>query len=220
MSISIALALAAAAPVAPPPPMAVVSTYTNEEEVYFDKEAGRAPAPWIGVTIDTKGTSHWIDVYGKPAQAPAGKILRVFPATIMVELAGGRRTTLLKARGATCWVAIRKDKPKPDGKEDWYFTRDVKLHDQGGRAIAGGGDTGAQQVIVRMRNVIWPPPTSNKPSLVMYIHKPETPDRAESYSWADEDAVRVGINLRWMQSSCAIDRIGQASEVTSKSVKG
>ena len=80
----------------------------------------------------------------------------------------------------------------------------LKLHDQGGRVLFGGGDTGAPPVVLRMRNVVWPS-GPNKPSLVLYVHKPETPDRAESYSWADPEAKRIGINLRWMQASCTVD---------------
>ena len=100
--------------------------------------------------------------------------------------------------------SVPKLAKKADGSDDWYFAAGLKLHDQGGRVQFGGGDTGAPSVVLRMRNVVWPTGT-NKPSLVLYIHKPESPDRAESYSWADPDAKRIGINLRWMQASCTID---------------
>jgi hypothetical protein len=132
----------------------------------------------------------------------------------------GQVSQLRRARPASCWVAIRKDKSKADGKEDWLFLRDVKLNDQGGRARAGGGDSGAQEVVIRMRNVVWPQPTTNKPSLVLYVHKPDQPDRAESYVWADPAAARIGINLRWMQASCTIDGAEKASEVSSTTFRG
>ena len=93
---------------------------------------------------------------------------------------------------------------KEDGSTDWVFARDLELHDQGGRVTAGGGDSGAEPVTLRMRAVHWPAPSTNRPSLVLYVHK-QDPDRAESYSWADIDARRVGLNLRWMQASCTID---------------
>ena len=93
---------------------------------------------------------------------------------------------------------------KPDGSDDWTRAVDLKLHDQGGRVQFGGGVTGTAPVVLRMRNVIWPSGPS-RPSLVLYVHKPDAFDRAESYSWADPDAKRIGINLRWMQASCTID---------------
>lgn len=188
--------LAAAAPVALP-----AGSYTNEEEVYFAREANKTPPPWIGVTADANG---WrtVDAFGKPAPAPAGLTLTPSEDGLVAALPDGTRTTLRKGRSATCWVAARKTQPKPDGSDDFAFQGKLKLHDQGGRALAGGD--GAPPVVIRMRNVIWPSGT-NRPSLVLYIHKPDSPDRAESYAWADPKAARVGINLRWVQASCTID---------------
>ncbi len=102
----------------------------------------------------------------------------------------------------TCWASVRKPTPKPDGGEDWAFYPGLKLHDQGGRVLADG--KGGPPVVLRMRNVVWPS-GNNRPSLVLYIHRPEAPDRAESYAWADPGAARIGINLRWVQASCTID---------------
>jgi hypothetical protein len=192
-----------------PPPRPVVPNgiYTNEEEVYFDKEAKRAPAPWIGIRFEEgTGGYSFVDAMGRAASfvrftavAPSGVDGRA-----KMTLPDGRVTELRRARPVTCWGAIAKTAKKPDGSDDWYFVRGLKLHDQGGRAQFGGGDTGAPPVVIRMRNVIWPSGPS-QPSLVLYVHKPETPDRAESYSWADPGAKRIGINLRWMQASCTID---------------
>ena len=143
---------------------------------------------------------------GKGAkQCSAVKTITDIDSTgINLELANGMNTRLNLAREVECWAALPKDKPKADGSVDWHFDAKLSLHDQGGRAIAGGGDTGAPATILRVRKVYWPAPSKNKPSLVLYIHKPEKPDTAESYSWADIDAKRIGINLRWMQASCAI----------------
>jgi hypothetical protein len=210
--------------------------YTNEEQVYFAQEAGWAAPKWIGVKIEreTDGPYRFlpIDRFGNPVDDP--ELAKMFPAIARGGKNGGdvlmRRDatqdyTLRRARPATCWAAVRKDKPKADGKDDWLFLRDIKLHDQGGRARAGGGDSGAQEVVIRMRNVIWPAnkdgtPSTNRPSLVLYIHKPDQPDRAESYVWADPGAARIGINLRWMQASCTIDGAEKASEVNSSTFRG
>jgi hypothetical protein len=207
--------------------------YTNEEQAYFEAEAGRVPPPWVGVSIirDAKGVYRYqpIDRFAQPIGDPDRA--RQWPTAGRGGKANGKRSgdiylrhgntdlVLRRARPATCWVAIPKDKPKPDGSPDWLFVRDVKLHDQGGRATIGGGDSGAAPLVVRLRNVIWPAPTTNKPSIVLYIHKPDQPDRAESYAWADPGVARIGINLRWMQASCGIDGAKPPSRVTTKTFR-
>jgi hypothetical protein len=185
------------------PPLAP-GTYTNEEEVYFAKEAKKPAAPWTGIAVDATGTARFVDLFGKTLPGAVHNAAITKDGAIAFPVAGGVTTILRRSRPVTCWGSVPKTKKKPDGSDDWYFVSGLKLHDQGGRALFGGGDTGAPPVIIRMRNVIWPMGT-NKPSLVLYVHKPENPDHAESYSWADPDAKRVGINLRWMQASCSID---------------
>jgi hypothetical protein len=128
----------------------------------------------------------------------------ITPFAITITLPDGRATQLRRARPVTCWVSILKDKPKADGSEDWYFERSVALHDQGGRAQVGGGDTGAQAVVIRVRNVTWDTGSTNKPALTLYVHKPEKPARAEAYSWAAPNSSLLGVNLRWVQAGCGI----------------
>ena len=61
-----------AAPAAAVPVSAVMpGTYTNEEETYFDKDAKRTPAPWIGIIVDAAGKVAFVDVSGKPVPAVA-----------------------------------------------------------------------------------------------------------------------------------------------------
>ncbi len=179
-------------------------TYTNEEEVYFALEAKRTAAPWTGIAVDASGTSRFVDRFGKTVDGMVHDAAMTKDGAIAFPVASGIVTILRRARPVTCWGSIPKIMKKPDGSDDWYFAAGLKLHDQGGRVQFGGADTGAPPVVLRMRNVVWPTGT-NKPSLVLYIHKLETPDRAESYSWADPDAKRIGINLRWMQASCSIN---------------
>jgi hypothetical protein len=191
----IAIAMLAAAAALPP------GQYSNEEEVYFAREAGRAPPPWLAVTVDAGG---WraVDAFGAPVTPPNGLTLVAASEGLTATLPDGTRTLLRRGRPATCWVAARKDAKKPDGSDDYAFMPNLKLHDQGGRARAGGN--GAAAVVIRMRNVVWPS-GANRPSLVLYVHKPNNPDHAEAYAWADPKAARVGVNLRWVQASCTID---------------
>jgi hypothetical protein len=222
----------------------IPGTYTNEEDVYFAKEAGKTPPveTRIEISRDPGGFRlRAIDPFGKPLEEGhvmavtsgptlnAGKCgmpfrpvkggLAALPRTgtchnhsimerfdaggITLRLEDGTVTTLRRARAVLCWAAMPKDVKKPDGTTDWYGVRDLKLHDQGGRAAFGGGDTGAKPTVIKLRNVVWPT-GPNKPSVVLYVFTPEEPDKAVAYSWADLGATRVGINLRWMQASCTI----------------
>jgi hypothetical protein len=199
--------------------------YSNEEQVYFAKEMDGLVPPLVFLQVDDKQKQTVVDAFGQASSLhnEGVAIIAASDTGLTGRLADGSMLILRRARSATCWVAIKKDKPKPDGKEDWLFVRDIKLHDQGGRATVGGGDSGAKPLVVRMRNVIWPlkkdgTPATNKPSIVLYVHKPDQPDRAESYVWADPGAARIGINLRWMQASCGIDGAEPASKVSSQTL--
>lgn len=182
---------------------ALALIFSNEELVYFERDAGRPPPPWTAVELNG-ATVKAIDPYGRPAEPLplAGHSLNGNELTL--RLRDGSTRTLRRARTATCWSALLRDKPKPDGSEDWFFARGLKLHDGGGRVRVQDAD--AKPAVLRMRNVAWPS-GPNRPSLVLYIHTPAQPDRAVSYAWADPGAKRVGLNLRWMQASCTIDEL-------------
>lgn len=235
-------------------------TFSNEEQVYFEKESGKTPPPWLSMRISpatTGVTISEIDAFGKTllegrpieirqrgdkivldygkcqrlyakagaALVAAGatgncndlaNITRIAPDGISLSLTDGKTSLLRRARPVTCWSAIPKEAKKPDGSVDWLFAQNVKIHDQGGRALIGSGAPDVKPVVIRMRNVVWPPKpdgsaNSNRPSLVLYVHTPDEPDKAVSYVWADPDAARIGINLRWMQASCTVDEKEKAA---------
>lgn len=205
----------------------VPGIYSNEEQVYFGKEEKGYVPPLVFLQVDDQLRITIVDAFGKASteHGPGVAIIAASAEGLNARLADNSFLDLRRARPATCWTAIPKKQPKPDGTPDWHFVRDVKLHDQGGRALVGGGDSGADPLVIRMRNVVWPPsadgkPATNKPSIVLYIHKPDQPDRAESYVWADPGAARIGINLRWMQASCGIDGAEGTSQVTSSTFRG
>jgi hypothetical protein len=203
-----AVMMVAAHPLLANPPIPLtLGTYTNEEEVYFEKEAGRTPPPWIGVRVtreDGKVVTAGVDAYGQPVKNNF-EIIANSPETLTAKLGKGGKTTLRRARDVTCWGTAPKAQKKADGSEDWYFVSGLKMHDQGGRVRFGGGTSGAPEVILRMRNVVWASGT-NRPSIVLYVHTPAEPEHALSYVWGDPDVGRLGINLRWMQASCTISK--------------
>jgi hypothetical protein len=178
--------------------------WTKEEDRYFAQERKAVQVPeWKGFEIATNG-SDWrrVDPCGKPltdwrkTMLPAGRNGDRF----MTRTDSGIATELRRGRPCKCWAIVRRNAAKPDGSEDWSLHFNLTLQDQGGRALVE--PRGAPPVLIRLRNVIWPPPSTNNPSLVLYIYKPDQLDRAVSYGWADPDARRLGINLRWVQANC------------------
>lgn len=157
------------------------------------------------ITADDDGTERWqpLDRFG----APAGPAIERHDTRIAADgtlcLRGHAAPLLLRrGRAFTCWMAI----PKSGAKSDhWLFLRNLHIHDQGGRARAGGGDTGAAGATIRLRNVVWPDPTTNRPSLVLYAFTADDAEHAAGYGWADPGAIRIGLHLRWMQASCTKD---------------
>jgi hypothetical protein len=190
----------------PPNPPPMPGIYTNEEQVYFEREAGRTPPAWMGMRIERQGNQ----VVAQPIDIFGGNAGPAVPAPLIYDrrdddsgfdmAVGGSTIQFNRARPFTCWVSVRRYADRANGEADWSFDRGLAIHDQGGRILVQ--PEGAPPVVIRMRNVVWPPPSTNRPSLVLYVHRPESPDRAESYSWADPEARMVGINLRWMQASC------------------
>lgn len=202
------LAVFALAGAAPPPSGPAQGTWTNEEDRYFTAERGGAALDWLGIEV-ANGRWRQVDAYGAPrsewAALPVPGLARDGDGTWRMALADGRRTELRHAAPFTCWMAIPKFAKKSDGSDDTLFAGKLKLHDQGGRVTLGGGDSGAPVAIFRVRNVVWPAPSTNRPSLVLYVIKPDNPEKAVSYAWADPDADLIGINLRWVQGSCTRD---------------
>lgn len=174
--------------------------WTNTEDASFAGEEGRARPEQVLLEVGPDGRWRMIDAFGAPqGEWRSGPI----PGLAQRESGSGWQISgseIRRAQAFSCWFSVRKHAAKPDGSPDWSFTSGLRTFDQGGRvAIPGAGQ--APDVTVRLRNVTWARGSTNKPSLVLYVHK-DDPDRAESYSWASPDANLIGINLRWMQGSC------------------
>ena len=108
-----------------------------------------------------------------------------------------------RARPFSCWVSVLRGETHGttgENNSDWFFQRGVMLHDQYGEAIVETDESPPRKISLRLRNVDWPY-GRNRPSLTLYIHEAGN-DRAVSYAWAEYDAGRIGINLRWIQASC------------------
>lgn len=195
------LAAAALVSVSPAP-----GIYSNEQDRYFAQEAGRGDVPdWLGIEIGADRRWRKVDAFGTPLSDWSGGLLAGARAAgedkVLVEFAPGKTAQLSRGQPWRCWVSLLRAKPKPDGSPDWSFAASLAIHDQGGRIAARDAD--APGAVLRLRQVIWPPPSRNKPSLVLYVHRPDEPDRAVAYAWADPQARLLGLNLRWIQGSCS-----------------
>ena len=193
--------------------------YSNTEEVYFDAEAGKEKAPKLTISVNS-GKVTYLDDYDVPIPAPVGVSVVKMAPDIVILNTGKRTTELRRGNPIKCWASVRKNKTKPGGKDDWHFVGELKSHDQGGRIRIGGGESGTPAAMFRMRTVYWPQPSTSRPSKVLYIHTAEDPERAVSYSWANIDASRVGVNLRWIQVSCTIEGAERGSQVSKDTFRG
>jgi len=175
------------------------------EEVYFDHQDGKEPAPWTSLRLSEDGkTAEFLDAYGALQSEPKSwSVIGRSDETLTLQL-GEKKTELRRARDVTCWAAVRKAKDKPDHSADWFFEDDLNLHDQGGRVVIGDEATGAPYTVLRIRRVTWAAGSSNRPSLALYVYKAEAPDQVISYSWTEIESDRIGISLGWMQASCTI----------------
>lgn len=188
--------------------------FSNAEDSYFAVEESRGQPADIAVRF-ADGKMRAINAFGGPAAMPASFDIISHDAEQIVADINGVRTHLRKAREVHCWGGVKRDGPVADGESEWLFAQDITLHDQGGRAQMGGGDSDAPLAVIRIRRVTWAAGSNNRPSMVIYVHETRDDMRAVSYAWADGDASRVGINLRWMQVSCTIlgaEREGSAGQ--------
>jgi hypothetical protein len=79
------------------------------------------------------------------------------------------------------------------------------------RSAAGRGAAAPEWLGCRQK---WPfrRPSGGRPwyrepagrELAVHDHAADDPQRAVGYAWADPEAERIGINLRWMQASCSL----------------
>ena len=104
---------------------------------------------------------------------------------------------LQRAQMWTCWMAV----PRSETPGDWFFAPGLKLSDQGGEVFVTSDGPSPQGIGYRLRQVDWPT-GANQNALTLYVLR-KGEDRAAGYSWANPEATRIGVNLRWMQGSCS-----------------
>lgn len=180
--------------------------WTNTEDEYFAEEEGRAVPEWTAFEVADDGRWRTIDPYGRAQEDWRDDTI---PGLALSEEGAWQinGSELRLSRPFDCWISVRKFGDKPDGSADWSFANNLRTFDQGGRILVEGNGE-APDVTFRLRNVTWARGSSNRPSLVLYAHR-DDPELAESYAWTSPDADLIGINLRWVQGSCAPTAINE-----------
>jgi|FEC22Drversion2_1045045.scaffolds.fasta_scaffold00813_4 hypothetical protein len=179
----------------------VEGIYTNEEQVSFATERGDPPQPWTGFRMEQVG-KEWVLTPVDPTGKPTGPGRALTEAEVARGHSDPTGLDLRRARPFRCWAAV----PKAGTEQaQWWFRRDIAIHDQGGRAELVTDEASPQRFTLKMRSVVWPS-GPNQPSLVLYVLTPEGGERAVAYSWADPGALRLGLNIRSLQASCSLDQ--------------
>jgi hypothetical protein len=111
---------------------------------------------------------------------------------------------LKRCRIFTGFMVVKKDPPsdtlRREGKEEYITLRNISLHDQGGR-VRCISETGEQtKYSVELSQVIY---QTGLPVLKLAIYEEGNP-KALAYTWANTDARRIGINLRYVQAGFSL----------------
>jgi hypothetical protein len=107
---------------------------------------------------------------------------------------------LRRASYFSCWVAFLKD----EENDDWDSFRDVRIHDQGGIAEFTTTHAEPREYRLQLMQTIFPAGTWSD-VLELFVYEKGN-EKALSYTWTAIDSERIGINLRWMQAGCAVER--------------
>jgi hypothetical protein len=105
---------------------------------------------------------------------------------------------LARARRFTCWAALKQ----AEG-EEWQGFRDLELHDQGGRAaLEVEGEEEAKYTVLLEQRVY--KGEKQVPVLKLALEEAGS-EESKAYTWANPDAWRIGMNLRWVQVGCTAE---------------
>jgi hypothetical protein len=99
-----------------------------------------------------------------------------------------------RCRFFTGWAAVERE-----GTEEWDSRRDMRIHDQGGRATLKSGD---KEYEIELAQLVY---QNTKVAVLKLAVYEEGSDTSLAYCWANPEAKRVGINLRWLQTGFTLE---------------
>jgi hypothetical protein len=157
---------------------------------YMEDGACRVDSPRLGKTIIIDD-----DLVLTPEEIWIGDRATDEDGTWVFGNRAGIQHKLKRARLFDCWAAVRNE-----ASDEWSLERGLRLHDQGGRAsISTAGDTPRRYRIELEQRVY--EGGGGVPVLKIALYE-EGMEESLAYSWADPDAGRIGMNLRWAQGGC------------------
>ena len=115
---------------------------------------------------------------------------------------------LARADVFKCWAAFKTDRTKENGEPEWDFFPNIRLHNQGDIASFTTTHESPQHYFIRLKETVFP--SGNRPDVLeIFVHEDteqakKNYKQALSYTWTNADAGRLGLNLRWMQTSCSL----------------
>jgi hypothetical protein len=102
-----------------------------------------------------------------------------------------------KVRYFTGWAGVKTRGPAATKKdEEWHFSRDIVMHDEGGRWPITGTDGRPSGYSVELARVTY---QETRTAVLKLGLIDDASGETLAYSWANPDAARIGINLRWAQ---------------------
>jgi hypothetical protein len=80
----------------------IAGVFTNEEQVWFERDAGRTPPPWVGVRVDSHGDGsvrlRTVDAFGRPG--PEDQVMRLSEEGGLAVVTTGQCVRRLRLEGA------------------------------------------------------------------------------------------------------------------------
>jgi hypothetical protein len=122
---------------------------------------------------------------------------------------------LERARDFHCYV----DMPGVGGGRDIAFERydDIRLHDKGGSHWLRTREASPRDIGIMLQAVTWhvlneKNGSFNRDSLVLYVMERQADGtvKEHGYAFTDPAADRIGINLKWLLTNCAMTPRGEA----------
>ena len=106
-------------------------------------------------------------------------------------------TTSHRVRWFTGWDALNGAGPKAAAdSKDWHLHRDLRVHSEGGRTPLRWRDGVPSGYSVELARLFYR--ESNTEVLRLAVIE-DSSGRVVSYSWANPDATRIGLNIGWLQ---------------------
>ena len=132
---------------------------------------------------------------GCPASLPP--TLRITPDELVLTDGHGGTVQARRVARYTGWVALQRRRIDPAAAEDDYILlRDQSLHDEGFVVSIADGDEPTGYAIELARLTY----RNTRTAVLKLGVIDEASGETVGYSWAEPDAARIGINLRWIQA--------------------